>query len=117
MFEKTVEAKEIVIKQGDENADYFYVVEKGVYHALLDQEDGSMKKVFEYKHEGNFGELALLYNMPRAATIQVISSHLPVCLFLFRQKPAALPGRWTAKHSGKLSSRALSKSAKCTSRS
>ena len=28
-------------------------------------------KVFEYNGEGNFGELALLYNQPRAATVQV----------------------------------------------
>ena len=29
-------------------------------------------EVFEYNGEGNFGELALLYNQPRAATIQVL---------------------------------------------
>merc|ERR1711936_1320973 len=40
------------------------------YHALINCDDGSMKKVFEYNGEGNFGELALLYNMPRAATVQ-----------------------------------------------
>ena len=27
--------------------------------------------MFEYNGEGNFGELALLYNQPRAATVQV----------------------------------------------
>ena len=30
-------------------------------------------QVFEYNGEGNFGELALLYNMPRAATVQVLT--------------------------------------------
>jgi len=30
-------------------------------------------KVFEYNDEGNFGELALLYNQPRAATVQAIT--------------------------------------------
>ena len=29
--------------------------------------------MFEYNDEGNFGELALLYNQPRAATVQVFS--------------------------------------------
>ena len=70
MFEHKVKAGETVIRQGDDG-DYFYVVESGVYHALINIEDGSMKKVFEYNGEGNFGELALLYNMPRAATVQV----------------------------------------------
>ena len=96
MFEHKVKAGETVIRQGDDG-DYFYVVEEGVYHALINCDDGSMKKViyysesrfrvgensksgcdcnvllqvFEYNGEGNFGELALLYNMPRAATVQV----------------------------------------------
>jgi len=69
MFEHKVKAGETVIKQ-DDDGDYFYVVEDGVYHALINLPDKSMKKVFEYNGEGNFGELALLYNMPRAATVQ-----------------------------------------------
>jgi len=69
MFEHKVKAGDTVIRQGDDG-DYFYVVEDGVYHALINEEDGSMKKVFEYNGEGNFGELALLYNMPRAATVK-----------------------------------------------
>ena len=36
-------------------------------------------KVFEYNGEGNFGELALLYNQPRAATVQVFL-HLQIWL-------------------------------------
>ena len=35
-------------------------------------------KVFEYNGEGNFGELALLYNQPRAATVQVEDEHWAV---------------------------------------
>ena len=155
MFEHKVKAGETVIRQGDDG-DYFYVVEEGVYHALINCDDGSMKKVtnienvkcgsyptqvtlpwlfvisnkkmqtilkekeyyifwtmnkwllelkprknitydgkhwkrecwkycwrrlvqvFEYNGEGNFGELALLYNMPRAATVQV-QYHLHSC--------------------------------------
>merc|ERR1719350_1118335 len=69
MFEHKVKAGETVIRQGDDG-DFFYVVEEGTYHALIDIADGSMKKVFEYNGEGNFGELALLYNMPRAASIK-----------------------------------------------
>lgn len=69
MFEHKVKAGENLIKQGDEG-DYFYVVETGLYHALINIPDGSTKKVAEYDGQGNFGELALLYNQPRAATIQ-----------------------------------------------
>jgi hypothetical protein len=32
------------------------------------------KKVMTYDNKGSFGELALLYNMPRAATVQVSSN-------------------------------------------
>ena len=36
-----------------------------------DKETNENKVVFTYVNEGNFGELALLYNMPRAASVQV----------------------------------------------
>ena len=69
MFEHKVKAEEMVIRQGDDG-DYFYVIETGVYSALISTDAGP-KKVFTYENEGNFGELALLYNMPRAASIKV----------------------------------------------
>ena len=47
MFEHKVKAGETVIRQGDDG-DYFYVVEEGVYHALINCDDGSMKKVIYY---------------------------------------------------------------------
>ena len=34
MFEQTVAADEVVIEQGADG-DFFYVVDKGVYHALI----------------------------------------------------------------------------------
>lgn len=62
----------MVIRQGDDG-DYFYVIETGVYSALINTDAGP-KKVFTYENEGNFGELALLYNMPRAASIKAESA-------------------------------------------
>jgi CRP-like cAMP-binding protein len=39
-------------------------------------EGSGAKKVMTYDNKGSFGELALLYNMPRAATVQV--NNIPV---------------------------------------
>ncbi|XP_069681613.1 cAMP-dependent protein kinase type II regulatory subunit [Periplaneta americana] len=70
MFEKTVQAGDYVIKQGDDG-DNFYVIERGTFHAFVTTEPGTdPKQVHTYDGSGSFGELALLYNMPRAATIQ-----------------------------------------------
>merc|ERR1719500_2070345 len=69
MFEHKIEAGEFIINQNDDG-DYFYVVETGVYSALIQTEAGDLNTVFTFDNEGNFGELALLYNMPRAASIK-----------------------------------------------
>ena len=71
MFEQKVEAGHFIINQNDDG-DFFYVVETGRYSALQTQgEDSQTKTVFTYDNKGNFGELALLYNMPRAASVRV----------------------------------------------
>jgi len=69
MFERKAEPGETIITQGADG-DNFYVVESGEYGVLVTQADGSPKKVMTYEGKGSFGELALLYNMPRAATVQ-----------------------------------------------
>jgi cAMP-dependent protein kinase regulator len=62
MMMETVPAGTVIIKQG-EVGDYFYVVEEGhVSFAVDNQHVGSTGR------GGSFGELALLYNCPRAAT-------------------------------------------------
>lgn len=62
MMMDTVPAGTVIIKQGD-IGDYFYVVEEGhVSFAVDNQHVGSTGR------GGSFGELALLYNCPRAAT-------------------------------------------------
>jgi len=63
MFEKQAAEGEVVIKEGDEG-DNFYVIESGVFEATKGE-----KSLFTYEGKGSFGELALMYNCPRAATV------------------------------------------------
>ena len=67
MDEKKVKEDELIIKQGDEGY-YFYVVDSGDYDVFIDI-DGTDIKVHTFKNSGMFGELALMYNCPRNATI------------------------------------------------
>jgi len=71
MFEKIAESGDYIIKQGDDG-DNFYVIQKGIYNAFV-KIDGEDKLVHTYENKGSFGELALMYNMPRAATIQAVT--------------------------------------------
>ena len=66
MFEKRCCANEVVIREGDDG-NYFYVIDEGRYEIY--KNEGYVKKIGEYKYNGYFGELALLYNQPRLATI------------------------------------------------
>lgn len=68
MTEKQVEPGETVIQQGAVG-DFFYIVESGHLDCYIDQE-----RVTTYQAGGSFGELALMYNSPRAATI-VATTH------------------------------------------
>ncbi|VDQ09786.1 unnamed protein product [Trichobilharzia regenti] len=71
MFERKVEPGEEVIKFG-EDGDNFYIIEDGDYE-IYTMKDNQMQKIAEYKGKGSFGELALLYNTPRAATVRAIT--------------------------------------------
>lgn len=71
----TTNSRRQVISQGDAG-DYFYVVEKGSFDvyvhksgALQPGPDGMGDKVGTIQAGGSFGELALMYNAPRAATV------------------------------------------------
>lgn len=71
MEERQVTAGEVVIQQGDDG-DNFYVIDSGNFDIYIDGDNGPMK-VGSYDGSGFFGELALMYNMPRAATIKAVS--------------------------------------------
>ena len=76
LVEKPIPAKGIkVITQGDAG-DYFYIVEKGDFDIHINETgtvqpgpDGIGRKVTTIGPGGSFGELALMYNAPRAATV------------------------------------------------
>ena len=60
---------DVIIRQGD-NGDVFYILDDGKAHAEKVFEDGKRpQKVKDYGSGGFFGELALLKNEPRAASI------------------------------------------------
>ncbi|XP_072136388.1 protein kinase, cAMP-dependent, regulatory, type II, alpha A isoform X3 [Mobula birostris] len=67
MFERKVEPSEHVIDQ-DDDGDNFYVIERGTYDIYVNK-GGQPQLVGKYDNHGSFGELALMYNTPRAATI------------------------------------------------
>ncbi|SAM04425.1 hypothetical protein [Absidia glauca] len=67
MVEKRVAQTVKIIEQGGVG-DYFYIVESGTLDCLIND-----SKVTEYAAGGSFGELALMYNAPRAATIVATS--------------------------------------------
>lgn len=69
---ETKASGDILIKQGDPG-DKFYIVEEGSLYAM---KDGN--RVMDYKAGDYFGELALLKNQPRAASIHVESDSAKV---------------------------------------
>ncbi|OBZ86427.1 cAMP-dependent protein kinase regulatory subunit [Choanephora cucurbitarum] len=67
MAEKRISAQTLIIEQGAVG-DYFYIVESGELDCFING-----NKVTSYGPGGSFGELALMYNAPRAASIQAVT--------------------------------------------
>eukprot|EP00814_Leptocylindrus_danicus_P010183 CAMPEP_0116016618 /NCGR_PEP_ID=MMETSP0321-20121206/7583_1 /TAXON_ID=163516 /ORGANISM="Leptocylindrus danicus var. danicus, Strain B650" /LENGTH=743 /DNA_ID=CAMNT_0003486701 /DNA_START=176 /DNA_END=2407 /DNA_ORIENTATION=- len=67
MQEETARAGDEIIKQGD-IGDYFYILEQGDVSFLVDG-----KEVGTAGRRAVFGELALLYDTPRAATVNALT--------------------------------------------
>ncbi|XP_065133503.1 cAMP-dependent protein kinase type II-beta regulatory subunit [Paramisgurnus dabryanus] len=78
MFEKVVQTGEHIIDQ-DDDGDNFYVIERGKFDIVVKAE-GTTRMVGSYDNRGSFGELALMYNTPRAATIIATSPGALWCL-------------------------------------
>lgn len=90
MQEVKVPAQNVVIRQGDDG-NYFYIVEEGLLYCYIQEDNNTLpvlpegevvedftptdfdsrfgKKVAVCKPNDSFGELALMYNHPRAASV------------------------------------------------
>ncbi|KAJ1538977.1 hypothetical protein HK405_013288, partial [Cladochytrium tenue] len=72
MAEKRAAAGEVIIRQGG-ISDFFYVIETGRLDVFVARNGAAPVKVTDYRPGGSFGELALMYNAPRAATVTATS--------------------------------------------
>ena len=68
MFQKRVKEKDVVIQQG-QDGDNFYIIESGIFSVSLSEADDQSEVINTLRDKGWFGELALLYNCPRSATV------------------------------------------------
>ncbi|KNC53193.1 uncharacterized protein AMSG_12247 [Thecamonas trahens ATCC 50062] len=72
MFELPTVAGTSIIRQGDPG-DYFYIVDSGKFDIFVTPSGGGpTAKVLTVTAGGAFGELALMYNAPRAATCTAV---------------------------------------------
>jgi CRP-like cAMP-binding protein len=60
---------DVIIEQGGEG-DNFYIIDSGLCDIYVAKGSGPSNKVFTAQAGGSFGELALMYNCPRAATVK-----------------------------------------------
>ena len=70
MESRSVTAGDKVIQQGDKG-DFFYVIERGTF--AIHVNDTQVATFGDGTDNHSFGELALLYNAPRAATVTATS--------------------------------------------
>merc|ERR1719216_459685 len=69
MFPVNALPGEVIIQQGDEG-DNFYIIDTGEVEVYVN----GKKKMVTIGEGGSFGELALIYGLPRAATVKASSS-------------------------------------------
>lgn len=86
MEEKKFNEGEDVIRQG-EDGDLLYVVDQGALDCFKKFKGKDEPTYLKTYHPGeSFGELSLLYNAPRAATIKAKSKQKRKKLFLFKNE-------------------------------
>jgi len=79
MKPKHILTGEIVIQQG-EAGDMFYIVDEGTFDVLVARGGQEATRVLECGPGTSFGELALMWNSPRAATVVATSPAICWCL-------------------------------------
>ena len=77
MEPETFESGAEIVKQG-EPGKKFYFIEEGFAEATITK-NGKSEVVYRYKANDYFGELALLRDEPRAATVRAVDGKLKVC--------------------------------------
>ena len=75
--EENVPRDEVIIKQG-ETGDKFFILEEGKAVALKTFNNDIAEEVYNYSEGDFFGELALIKDEPRAATVKTVTD----CKFL-----------------------------------
>lgn len=81
-IERTCAAGEVIVPQGRDGYGFFVVV-SGAAEAILEDSDGSTEVVNTFGPTDFFGELALLDNGPRTAS--VVATETTECLILPRE--------------------------------
>jgi len=71
-----------VIREGDTTVDKFYIIARGKVAVLKRQPDGTDVQVATLQDGDHFGEVALLKDAPRNATIRTLTP----CIFLTLQR-------------------------------
>lgn len=66
------EAGKDIIKQGDSNAEQFFVIQSGSCAVHVTEAGGASKKMLTYAAGQCFGDMALMYSAPRAATVSTL---------------------------------------------
>lgn len=69
VFEIQKKSGTIIVRQGDDGESY-YIVKEGTCDVIVNKSGQGMTVVGELGPDASFGELALMYNSPRAATIR-----------------------------------------------
>jgi len=75
MFEFSAKEGQRIINQGEEG-DNFYVIDCGIVDIYVKNAEGIENLVLTLSEGGYFGELALMYGCPRAASVVVMFSNL-----------------------------------------
>lgn len=75
---------DVIMRQG-ESADAFYVLAVGSADVIVDDRHGDLKVVAQLEAGAGFGEMGLLENRPRLATIQITGDKPAVLLKMARE--------------------------------